>query len=180
MLQVGFIRQQVELVKQRLAVKNFKQPELVDELLQWDDKRKQYQLEQEDIQAKLNTASKTIGQLMAKGEKEAAEQKKQEVAALKNSLDPEKLNEAEKNIQAILYLLPNLPSEKVPPGKTPEDNVIVREGGKKSPHSRRRGPCHTLGSGANNTISSILNWATRLPAAGSPCILARAPGCNGL
>ncbi|HEY4148842.1 MAG TPA: serine--tRNA ligase [Chitinophagaceae bacterium] len=131
MLQVGFIRQQVELVKQRLAVRNFKQPELVDELLKWDDKRKQYQLEQEDIQAKLNAASKAIGQLMAKGDKEAAEQKKQEVAALKNSLDPEKLLDAEKNIQAILYQLPNLPSEKVPPGKTPEDNVVVREGGKK-------------------------------------------------
>jgi seryl-tRNA synthetase len=43
MLQVAFIRQNVELVKQRLAIKNFKQPELVDELLQWDDKRKQYQ-----------------------------------------------------------------------------------------------------------------------------------------
>jgi len=91
MLQVAFIRQNVELVKQRLAVRNFKQPELIDELLQWDDKRKQYQLEQEDIQAKLNTASKAIGQLMAKGEKEAAEQKKQEVASLKNSLNPEKM-----------------------------------------------------------------------------------------
>jgi seryl-tRNA synthetase len=131
MLQVAFIRQNVELVKQRLAVRNFKQPELIDELLQWDDKRKQYQLEQEDIQAKLNTASKAIGQLMAKGEKEAAEQKKQEVATLKNSLSPEKLNDAEKNIQAILYLIPNLPSDKVPPGKTPEDNVVVREGGSK-------------------------------------------------
>ena len=131
MLQVAFIRQQVELVKQRLAVRNFKQPELIDELLQWDDKRKQYQLEQEEIQAKLNAASKAIGQLMAKGEKEAAEQKKQEVATLKNSLNPEKLNDAEKNIQAILYLVPNLPSDKVPPGKTPEDNVVVREGGSK-------------------------------------------------
>lgn len=131
MLQVAFIRQNVELVKQRLAVKHFKQTELVDELLQWDDKRKQYQQEQENVQSKIKTASGAIHQLMAKGEKEAAEQKKQEVATLKASLDAEKLNEAEKKIQDILYLLPNLPSEKVPPGKTPEDNVVVREGGKK-------------------------------------------------
>jgi seryl-tRNA synthetase len=129
MLQVGFIRQNTELVKQRLAMKNFKQPELVDELIKWDDKRKQYQLEQEEIQAKINASSKEIGQLMAKGEKQKADETKLKVAEWKIQLVPDKLNEAEKNIEAILYLLPNLPSEKVPAGKTPADNVVVREGG---------------------------------------------------
>ncbi len=131
MLQVGFIRQHTALVKERLALKNFKQPELVEELIQWDDKRKQCQLEQEDIQSKINSASKLIGQLMAKGDKDMAEQKKQEVAALKLQQNSQQLQAAEKNIERILYLLPNLPSEKVPPGKTPEDNVMVREGGEK-------------------------------------------------
>jgi seryl-tRNA synthetase len=131
MLQVNFIRQNAELVKQRLAVKNFKQPELVDELLQWDEKRKKYQFELDEALAKVNAASKEIGQLMAKGEKEKAEAKKQEVAQLKTSQDNSKLVEAEKEIEKILYQLPNLPSEKVPPGRTPEDNVVVREGGSK-------------------------------------------------
>ena len=131
MLQVPFIRQNTEAVKQRLAVKNFKQPELVDELIKWDDKRKQYQQEQDELLAKINSSSKEIGQLMAKGLKEEAEQRKQEVAAYKTQLNPEKLNEAEKNIETILYLLPNLPAEQVPVGKTPEDNVVVREGGQK-------------------------------------------------
>jgi seryl-tRNA synthetase len=131
MLQVGFIRQHTELVKQRLAIKNFKQPELVDELIRWDDKRKQYQLEQEEIQAKINAASKEIGQHMAKGDKQKADEIKLSVAAWKSQLAPDKLQEAEKNIEAILYLLPNLPSGKVPAGKTPEDNIVVREGGSK-------------------------------------------------
>jgi seryl-tRNA synthetase len=131
MLQVGFIRQNTELVKERLSIKNFKQPELVDELIKWDDKRRQYQLEQEDIQAKINASSKEIGQLMSKGEKQKAEAIKATVAEWKAQLAPDKLNEAEKNIESILYLLPNLPSEKVQPGKTPEDNVVVREGGNK-------------------------------------------------
>ena len=131
MLQVGFIKQHTELVKQKLAVRNFKQPGLVDELLKWDEKRRQYQLEQEEIQAKINASSKEIGQLMAKGEKAKAEETKAKVAEWKTQLAPDKLNEAEKNIEAILYLLPNLPSDKVPPGKTPEDNVVVREGGNK-------------------------------------------------
>lgn len=131
MLQLGFIRQNTELVKKKLAVKNFKQPELVDELIKWDDKRKQYQLEQEEIKAQINASSKEIGQYMAKGEKEKAEEIKKKVADWKIQLAPDKLNEAEKNIEAILYLLPNLPSDKVPPGKTPEDNVVIREGGSK-------------------------------------------------
>lgn len=131
MLQLNVIRQNPELVKQRLAIKYFAQVELIDELLKWDDKRKQYQHEQDSLQSKLNAASKEIGQLMAKGNKEEAENKKLEVASLKTQLSPEKLNEAEQNIQAILYLLPNLPSEKVPEGRTPAENVIVREGGQK-------------------------------------------------
>lgn len=131
MLQLNVIRQNPELVKQRLAVKYFAQPELIDELLQWDEKRKQYQHEQDTLQSKINAASKEIGQLMAKGNKDEAENKKQEVASLKTQLSPDKLNEAEQNIQAILYLLPNVPSEKVPEGRTPQENVIVREGGQK-------------------------------------------------
>jgi len=131
MLQVNIIRQNPEQIKERLAVKHFKQLDLVDEVLQWDDKRKQFQLEQEGLLAKINAASKEIGQLMAKGDKEGAEVRKKEVADLKSRQSQEKLTEAEKKIESILYQLPNLPSSKVPKGKTPEDNVVVREGGKK-------------------------------------------------
>ena len=131
MLQVNLIRENPDLVKERLAIKHFKQPELIDELLLWDDKRKQFQAEEDNLLAKINAASKEIGQLMVKGEKEAAEIKKKEVADLKSRQVPDKLSEAEKKIESILYLLPNLPSEKVPKGKTPEDNELVREGGSK-------------------------------------------------
>ena len=70
---------------------------------------------------------------MAKGQKEDAEAKKQEVASFKNSLQPiaDKLAETEKQLNEKLVLLPNLPSEKVPAGKTSADNVVVREGGHK-------------------------------------------------
>lgn len=129
MLLVPFIRANTDLVKERLAVKHFKQPELVDELILWDDKRKQYQFELDEMQAKINSASKEIGQFMAKGEKDKAEALKAEVAALKQKMNSEKLTEAEKNIEAILYLLPNLPSAQVPKGRTPEDNEVVRTGG---------------------------------------------------
>ena len=128
MLQVAFIRNNKDEVKQRLAVKNFKQLELIDELVDLDDKRKQIQRQQDEIFAKINATSKEIGQLMAKGDKEGAERKKQEVAAYKSEIIPGAL-ETDARIQEILYLIPNLPSEKVPPGKTPADNIVVRAGG---------------------------------------------------
>jgi seryl-tRNA synthetase len=131
MLQVAFIRNNKEEVKQRLAVKNFAELNLVDEILLLDEERKKLQLEFDSNQAKVNSTSKEIGQLMAKGQKDDAEGKKLEVALLKSSLQPisEKLTVVEKQLQDVLVKLPNLPSEKVPPGKTPADNIVVRAGG---------------------------------------------------
>ena len=133
MLQLQVLRQNPQAVKERLAVKNFAQTQLVDEIIALDDERKKLQLDFDNNQAKVNSTSKEIGALMAKGQKEEAEEKKQEVAALKLTLQPitEKLSTVEKQLHDELVKLPNLPSDKVPLGKTPADNIIVREGGKK-------------------------------------------------
>ncbi len=133
MLQLQALRQDAEGVKQRLIKKNFYAPQMVDEIILMDDERKRLQLESDNTLAKINAASKEIGQLMAKGEKDAAEAKKQEVAAYKASLQPisDQLAQTEKKLNDILVLLPNLPSPLVPIGKTPQDNEVVREGGKK-------------------------------------------------
>ncbi len=119
------------MVKERLSVKNFSETELVDTILLLDEQRKKLQLEFDNTQAKVNSTSKEIGGLMAKGQKEEAEARKLEVGALKSSLQPisDKLNEVEKQLHNELVKLPNLPSDKVPAGKTPADNVVVREGG---------------------------------------------------
>ena len=133
MLQLQVLRQNPQAVKDRLGIKNFKEINLVDEIVLLDDQRKKLQLEFDTTQSKINTASKEIGQLMAKGQKEDAESRKVEVASLKSLLQPitDKLAETEKQLQETLVKLPNLPSEKVPAGKTPEDNEIIREGGSK-------------------------------------------------
>jgi len=57
MLQVSYIRDNREQVLERLAVKNFKQTELVDEILQLDDKRRQTQTSMDNISAEANAAS---------------------------------------------------------------------------------------------------------------------------
>ena len=131
MLQLQAIRQNPDSVKQRLAMKYFTDTDVVDRIIGLDDQRKKLQLEFDNTQAKINASSKEIGQLMAKGEKEKADEIKKSVSALKASLQPisDKLSETESSLQAELVQLPNLPSEKVPAGRTPAENVTIREGG---------------------------------------------------
>jgi len=133
MLQLQVIRQNPEWIKEKLALKYFGEGSVVDEIVRLDEQRKKLQLEFDNTQAKINSSSKEIGQLMAKGEKEKAEALKQGVSSLKTSLQPisDQLSETERQLQNELVKLPNLPSERVPVGRTPEDNVIIKEGGDK-------------------------------------------------
>jgi seryl-tRNA synthetase len=131
MLQLQVLRQDPEAVKKKLEIKHFNETHLVDSIISLDDQRKKLQLEFDNTQAKVNSISKEIGQLMSKGQKEDANVRKDEVSTLKKSLDPisARLAEIEKQLQDELVKLPNLPSDKVPQGKTPSENVVVREGG---------------------------------------------------
>ena len=133
MLQVNVLRDDPQFVKNSLAVKNFQQLELVDEIIALDDKRKKLQAEFDLLQSKINVSSKNIGKLIAEGNKEEAEQLKTSVAEWKTELDPikRKASETENLLAETLVLLPNLPSEKVPKGISAEDNETVKEGGNK-------------------------------------------------
>ena len=140
MLQVAFIRQNVDFVKERLSVRNFSETSLVDTIVSLDDQRKRLQTESETTQSQINALSKEIGQLMGKAKKEGdkelealAEAKKTEVATLKEAQSPiaTQLAAVEEELNAIVIRLPNLPAAAVPRGKTPEDNVNIREVGNK-------------------------------------------------
>ena len=131
MLQVSYLRENTDLAKQRLGVKHFPQLGLVDTVIALDDERKALQAGFDDLQSKVNAASKEIGALMAKGEKDKAEAIKREVAGWKAQLDPlkNKMTEVEASLQQTIVQLPNLPHPLVPIGKTPEENEVVRTGG---------------------------------------------------
>ena len=131
MLQVNFIRQNPGLVKERLSARNFSNIDLVDKILEIDEELRKAKGITETIQASINHASKEIGMLMAKGEKETAENKKQEVAALKTELSEKtlSLNELEEIFRKNILLLPNLPHSTVPAGKSADDNECIKEGG---------------------------------------------------
>ncbi len=132
MLQVNFIRQNIALVKEKLAVKHFSNTDLVDTIVSLDEQVRKLKVESESLQAEMNAASKEIGMLMGKGDKDAAELKKTQVAQHKSTMQQlaDQLATLEKNLLDDLVKLPNLPNEIVPPGKTPEENVNVKEAGK--------------------------------------------------
>ena len=131
MLQIGFIRQNADFVKERIATKYFTDVNSVDTIIALDEEVRKLKVETETIQAAVNLASKEIGILMAKGEKDAAQIKKQEVAQQKSSQQnlTTQLSNAEKQLHDELVKLPNLPHSSVPKGKTPEENEVVKEAG---------------------------------------------------
>lgn len=131
MLQVNFLRQNKELAKKKLAIKHFANIGLIDEVIALDDERKQLQASFDDIQSKVNAASKDIGTHMSKGEKDQAEALKNNVAAWKKLLEPlkQKMTEVELSLQQEIVKFPNLPHDLVPIGKTPEENEVVKEAG---------------------------------------------------
>ena len=133
MLQVSYIRENREHVLERLAVKNFKQLELVDEVIKLDEQRRQTQNTLDGISAEANLASKQIGELMRTGKKEEAEAVKSKSNTFKEDVKKlsEQLSGIEQQLQQKIVLLPNLPHSSVPKGITPEENEIVIEYGSK-------------------------------------------------
>ncbi len=133
MLQVAFIRQHPEVVRERLAIRNFGEINLVDEIIALDDKRKKLQSDADSNLARVNSSSKEIGMLIGKGMKTEAEAKKAEVSGIREALVPiqAELGAVEKQLHEVLVRIPNLPAAIVPAGKSPADNVVVREWGTK-------------------------------------------------
>jgi seryl-tRNA synthetase len=127
MLDIQLLRSQPAEVAARLAARGAAFDVTAFQSL--EDERKGLQVRTQDLQAKRNALSKTIGQLKAKGEDSAAVM--QEVAGLGDELkaNEEKLAELLNRINAFVSVIPNLPHESVPEGKSEADNVEVRRWG---------------------------------------------------
>ncbi|MDF3076775.1 MAG: serS [Sphingobacteriaceae bacterium] len=133
MLQVSYIRENRDKVLERLAVRNFKQPELVNEIISLDEERRSTQSTLDAIAAQANASAKQIGELMRQGQKEQAEQIKSEATNLREQSKSlsEKLSVIEEQLQLKLVLLPNLPHTSVPKGVSADDNQVALEYGEK-------------------------------------------------
>lgn len=127
MLQVNYIRENREKVLERLNVRNFKQPELVDQIIDLDTTCRSIQTKLNEFESQANSIAKEIGSLMKNGDKEAAERKKVETSQIKENVKQHGIQLAgyEKELFNLLVQLPNLPHHLVKPGTTPEENEVV-------------------------------------------------------
>lgn len=131
MLTLKTLRDDPQHVIEKLAVKNFDAKAIVEKVLELDANRRSLQTKSDSIVARQNQLAKQIGGLMREGRKAEAEEVKKEVAELKSE-SSELLAKAEENnkeLEAQLVLLPNMPCDLVIPGKGAEDNQVVRMGG---------------------------------------------------
>ena len=131
MLTLKQIRENHEEIIERLKIKNFDAAPVVREILEIDQQRRTIQTDTDSKQAVLNRRSKEIGVLFKENKKEEAGRAREEVARLKEEIKTlnNTLHEKEKQLEALLITLPNVPHPSVPPGKGDQDNVEIRRGG---------------------------------------------------
>ena len=132
MLTLQLINQDPEDVIRRLAIKQFDGREPIMRIVELDKQRRALQKQRDDNAAVLNKMAAQIGALMKQGNRDEAENVKAQVASLKtaNKEIDDNLTAAQDEITEILLSIPNVPYSGVPEGKTAEDNVVEKTGGK--------------------------------------------------
>ena len=129
MLQISVIRQNQSEVIEGLGKKNVPDAaEKIAEIIQLDDQRKQWRTELEKLLTDRNQFSDEVGKRYKEGDKEGADAIKVKVNALKDKTAELELllGNIEKDLDGLLYLIPNLPHASVPQGKTPDDNEVFQ------------------------------------------------------
>jgi seryl-tRNA synthetase len=124
MLDIKLIREHPDQVKEGVTKKG-EDPTRVDEILHLDGQRRELIQKSEALKNRKNTVSSEVARMKSKGEDAStviAEMKA--VAESIKSLD-EELRTVDEHLRASLLLVPNIPHESVPVGKTPAENQVV-------------------------------------------------------
>lgn len=131
MLSLSLLRDNKNLVVERLQVKNFEAAEIVTRVLNYDKERRDIQAEVNVKQNEMNLLSKNIGILFKEGKRNEAEAAKEKTGALKEEIKTLtlRMSEVSEKLDAELVLLPNLPHQSVPLGKTEAENKEIRSAG---------------------------------------------------
>ncbi|GAK87679.1 serine--tRNA ligase [Vibrio ponticus] len=129
MLDSKLLRTELDETAAKLARRGFKLD--VETIRTLEEQRKSIQVEVENLQSTRNSISKQIGQKMAAGDKEGAEEIKKQIGTLGSDLDAKKveLDEVMAKLDEITLSLPNIPADEVPDGKDENDNVEISRWG---------------------------------------------------
>lgn len=132
MLTLAAIKENPEEIIRKLAKKHFDAREAITKVLDFDKVRRSSQAELDANLSELKGLAAQIGKLMKEGKPSEAEAVKQKVADMKeaNKKLEDAMTSAESEITEILLSVPNTPCDMVPEGRTAEDNLVERTGGK--------------------------------------------------
>ena len=133
MLDLKFIRENAELVKQ--SVKNKNEKADIDALLKLDEEKREVQFQFETLRAEQNRVSKEIPKLK-KEKKDVSEVLKEmgKIAGEIKSLSA-KLTEMTAELDNLVLAVPNIPNADVPVGKDENDNPEIRRFGEKKEYN---------------------------------------------
>lgn len=129
MLDIKFVRENQEAVAQ--AMKNRNASWDASKFSELDEARRTAISEEENLQAKRNATSKSIGAMMAAGKKEEAEAAKEEVRKINEQLEGATAKRAavDEELHNILLNTPNIPGPNTPVGKDETENPERRRWG---------------------------------------------------
>ena len=126
MLDIKFVRENPDVVKENIK-KKFQDQKLplVDEVLELDQKLREYRLKGDELRAGRNAKSSEIGALMKNGKKDEAEKIKAEVNAINEELVHIEENETKlsEELKTKMMVIPNIIDDSVPIGKDDSENV---------------------------------------------------------
>ncbi|MCQ4897462.1 serine--tRNA ligase [Anaerotruncus sp. DFI.9.16] len=132
MLDIKFVRTNPDVVKENIK-KKFQEEKLplVDEVIDLDRRYREAKTRCDYLRSQRNTISKQIGGMMAKGQKEEAEQAKAQVSSMARELADLEEQETvlEGEIKKRMMVIPNIIDPSVPIGKDDGENVEVEKFG---------------------------------------------------
>ncbi|MFH1097209.1 MAG: serine--tRNA ligase [Candidatus Desantisbacteria bacterium] len=129
MLDIKLIRENPEIIRQRLQSRGKGVEDLLDKLLKADGERRKILVEADQLKCLRNAASEEIGRRKKHGVSadDLLEEMKKTSERIKGM--DEELRKIEDTVKTAILLIPNLPHESVPMGKDEQDNVEIKKWG---------------------------------------------------
>ena len=131
MLNLKFIQENPEAVVAKLKKKHFDASVIVQQITALSTRKNEIQATADRNKAEMNKISKEVGNLMREGKTTEANAAKTRTAELKDSIKQldDEFARIDLDVFNLQVLLPNLPCDLVPEGRTPEDNLVVKRSG---------------------------------------------------
>jgi len=162
MIDPKIIRDNIELIRDLLQRRNMAGAVDIDELKAIDEERRTLILKADELREKRNSASKTIGQLKAKGQEPVDMMKEVQLIGDEIKSIEQRLNDLNERFRELHLSVPNILDKSVPTGKDDKDNVVVREWGKKPQFNFEPKPHYDIG-----TSMGILDFERGVKLAGA-------------